>query len=71
MSPFKAGAVMRVMFVMVPTIRAMLKELDEKVRTGDLDRADLEAIVAVALVEAQGQVVNFFHRNFDGINPSE
>ncbi len=71
MSLFKSGAVMRVLFVMVPTIRAMLKELETKMNTGDLDRSDLEAIVAVALVEAQGHIVNFFDRNFDGIDPSE
>jgi len=65
MSHFKAGSVMRVLFVIVPMVRSMLGELEEKLEAGKLDRADLEAIVAVALIEAQGHIVELFNRHVD------
>jgi len=65
MSHFKAGSVMRVLFVIVPMVRSMLGELEQKLADGKLDRADLEAIVAVALIEAQGHVVDLLHRHVD------
>lgn len=63
-------SVLRILFVMVPNIRAMLKDLQEKVKAGELDRSDLEAIISIALIDAQQNVVDLFAASVDEDNPS-
>lgn len=55
---------------MVPNIRAMLKDLQEKVKAGELDRSDLEAIISIALIDAQQNVVDLFAASVDEEKPS-